>query len=85
MGGGLHFSLFALLFLFASSWKLVSPSSLFVCYSIRASHLCGGAVSAVGDLHRHVVVGASSRIQPAGDGDGSCVPLDVEVFLLVTS
>lgn len=52
------------------------------CY---AADLCGGAVVPISHPHRHVVVGAASSIEPAGDGDGSRVPLDVEVLLLVAT
>ena len=40
---------------------------------------------AVGDPHRQVVVGAASRIEAAGDGDGSTVPLDVKVLLFIAT
>lgn len=49
------------------------------------SNLRGGAVVAVGDPHRQVVVGAPGSIEVAGDGDGSTVSLDVEVLLLITT
>lgn len=52
------------------------------CY---VADLRGGAVVPIGHPHRHVVVGAASSIEPAGDGDGSCVPLDVKVLLLVAT
>lgn len=57
-------------------------SMLLPCY---AADLRGGAVVPIGHLHRHVVVGVASSIEPAGDGDGSRVPLDVEVLLLVAT
>lgn len=60
----------------------VQKSSIFLFY---VSNLCGGAVVAIGDPNRHVVVGASSRIEPAGDGDGSRIPLDVKVLFFITS
>lgn len=50
-----------------------------------SSDLGGGVLVAVRHLNAHVVHGAAGGVQPAGDGDGSCVPLDVEVFLLVTT
>lgn len=37
----------------------------------------------VSDPHRQVVVGAASCVEAAGDGDGSSVPLDVKVLLLI--
>lgn len=40
---------------------------------------------AVRHLDGHVVHGAPGRVEPAGDGDGSCVLLDIKVFLLVTT
>lgn len=52
---------------------------------IGASDLGGGVLVAVRHLNGHVVHGASSRVEPAGDGDGSCVLLDIKVFLLVTT
>lgn len=56
-----------------------------LCCLLHVSDLCGGAVMAVGDPHCHVVVGASSCIKPAGDGDGSCIPLDVKVLFFITT
>lgn len=73
----------SLLFLIFFIWDMfVRQPSVFL---IRASHLCGGVVVSIGDPHRHVVVGASSRVEPAGDGDGSCVSLDVEVLFFIAS
>lgn len=46
-------------------------------------HLCGGAVVAVGDSHRQVVIGVSRCVEPPGDRDGSCVSLDVKVLVLI--
>lgn len=53
--------------------------------SSRVPNLGGGVLMAVRHVNSHVVDGASSRIQPAGDGDGSCVFLDIKVLLLITT
>lgn len=52
---------------------------------VRVSNLGGGDLMAVRHANSHVVHGASSRVEPAGDGDGSCVPLDIKVLLLVAT
>lgn len=52
---------------------------------VHVSNLCGGVVVAIGNPHRDVVVGASSRIEPAGNWDGSCISLDVKVLFLIAT
>jgi len=51
----------------------------------RVSNLRGGAMVAVSDPNRQVVVGTPSCVEPASDCDGSRVLLDVEVFVLITT
>lgn len=40
---------------------------------------------AIGDPHRHVVVGAPSGVESAGDGDDPRVPLDVKVLFFIAT
>lgn len=54
-------------------------------FSVHVSNLCGGVVVAIGDPHCHVVVGAASCIEPAGDQDGSRISLDVKVLFLIAT
>lgn len=51
----------------------------------RVSNLGGGALIAIRHVNSHVVDGASSCIEPAGDGNGSCVSLDVKVLFLIAT
>lgn len=52
---------------------------------IHVSNLCGGTVVAICDLHSQVVVRVPRSIKPAGNGNGSCVSLDVKVLFFITS
>lgn len=52
---------------------------------LSKSNLRGGVVVSISDPHRHVVVGAPSSIEPAGDQDGSRIFLDVKVFFLIAT
>lgn len=58
-----------------------------VCFEtvFNVPNLRGDALVAIGDPHCHVVIGAPRGIEPAGDREGSRVPLDVEVLLLVSA
>lgn len=63
----------------------VLPFLLFTKACFYVPHLCGGAVVAIGDPHRHVVVGAPSGVESAGDGDDPRVPLDVKVLFFIAT